>query len=213
MNYVYDILLNFNEQDYDFYEWNMNDNIFHIRKIPMIKINDSSLKNIIQGNICVSSEFLKKISNRTEMFTSKSIKIFKYVCLFVGSKDVVAVEFATNGKKKRISRLLLDEKEDTLSIARDIKEIEVPMEVKEKKMIINFRTRKENQIYRYIIKEFQHKNYELLKYIYFECFNEQEDDYQKIIQRLTEALTRNWSNIYPKVYEILRMSSSKKSKN
>ena len=36
MNYIYDILINFNENLYDFYDWNLNDQIDHIRKIPVI---------------------------------------------------------------------------------------------------------------------------------------------------------------------------------
>lgn len=213
MNYIYDILLNFNERDYDFYEWNTNDNISHIRKIPMIKIDDNSLKSIIQDNISVSLEFLKKISNRTEMFTNKSIKILKYVCLFVGTKDVIAIEFNDKGNKKRISRLLLDEREDVLNVANDIKSIDISLEVDNKKKTIIFKTRKENQIYHYIMREFQKKNYERLKYIYFECFNEQEDEYNKIIKDLKEKLTYEWNDTYPKIYNILRISSSNKSRN
>ena len=179
----------------------------------MLKVSDNCLKNIIRENISVSLEFLRKISNRTEMFTNKSIKILKYVCIFVGTKDVIAVEFNDKGNKKRSSRLLLDEREDVLSIARDIKSTELSFEVNNKKNVINFKTRKENQIYNYIMKEFQQKNYERLKYIYFECFNEQEDEYNKIIKKLKEKLTYDWNETYPKIYNILKISSSKKSKN
>lgn len=31
MNYIYDIYLNFNEVAYDFFEWNKNDKITHIK--------------------------------------------------------------------------------------------------------------------------------------------------------------------------------------
>ena len=213
MNYIYDILLNFNGHDYDFYEWNINDNISHIRKIPMVKIDDNCLKNIIKDNISISLEFLKKISNRTEMFTNKSVKILKYVCLFVGAKDVIAIEFNDKGNKKRISRLLLDEREDVLSIAKDIKSTDISLGVNTKKNVITFKTRKETQIYHYIMREFQPKNYERLKYIYFECFNEQEDEYNKIIKKLKEKLYYDWNDTYPKIYNILKMSSAKKSRN
>ena len=47
MNYVYDILLNFNEIGYYFYDWNGNDNILHIRKIPIFKIDSKTLKKVI----------------------------------------------------------------------------------------------------------------------------------------------------------------------
>ena len=33
MNYIYDIVLNFNSNNYEFYEWNKNDNIINIRTI------------------------------------------------------------------------------------------------------------------------------------------------------------------------------------
>ena len=45
MNYIYDILVNFKETLYDFYEWNKNDNITHIRKIPLFRINDIFFKD------------------------------------------------------------------------------------------------------------------------------------------------------------------------
>ena len=38
MTYIYDILLNFNEEYYEFYDWNKEDTIVHIKKIPIYKI-------------------------------------------------------------------------------------------------------------------------------------------------------------------------------
>ena len=38
MTYIYDILLNFKDELIEFYDWNKNDNIIHIRKIPLLKI-------------------------------------------------------------------------------------------------------------------------------------------------------------------------------
>ena len=46
MNYIYDVVLNLQKEYYDFYEWNQNDNIFHMRKIPIIKINKKQLLEI-----------------------------------------------------------------------------------------------------------------------------------------------------------------------
>ena len=37
MKYIYDIVLNFNEEFFEFYDWNLNDEITHIKKIPIIK--------------------------------------------------------------------------------------------------------------------------------------------------------------------------------
>ena len=43
MTYIYDILLNFKEELIEFYDWNKNDNIIHIRKIPLLKISNGHL--------------------------------------------------------------------------------------------------------------------------------------------------------------------------
>ena len=47
MNFIYDILLNFNNEYYEFYDWNNDDKLTHIRKMPIFKISDDALKNII----------------------------------------------------------------------------------------------------------------------------------------------------------------------
>ena len=33
MSYVYDILINLNKKFYDFYDWNNNDKILHVKKV------------------------------------------------------------------------------------------------------------------------------------------------------------------------------------
>ena len=65
MNYIYDILLNFKEEYYDFYDWNKNDNIVHIRKIPILKIDTIDLYNIKNNKIKIELKFLEKIRNKT----------------------------------------------------------------------------------------------------------------------------------------------------
>ena len=82
MNYIYDIFLNFHKEDFDFYDWNVNDNIIHVRKMPLIKVNSNLLYQVINYNFISSLDWLKKISNRTEIFSNKSIKILKYMCIF-----------------------------------------------------------------------------------------------------------------------------------
>ena len=38
MNYIYDVITNFNDTYYDFYEWNKKDKLTHFKKIPIINI-------------------------------------------------------------------------------------------------------------------------------------------------------------------------------
>ena len=213
MNYIYDIFLNFHKEDFDFYDWNVNDNIIHVRKMPLIKVNSNLLYQVINYNFISSLDWLKKISNRTEIFSNKSIKILKYMCIFSDGKDAVAIKFSSNGKKEKMSRFLIDEKEEILEVADNIGETSLEINIDNKQNHNNFRTRLEQEIYCYIEKEFNKKNYDKLKYTYFECFNKEEPDYNKIINKLKTALNNNWEKYYEKIYNILKLSSMKKSKN
>lgn len=213
MNYIYDILLNFQEVAYEFYDWNVNDHIVHIRKIPIFRVSSQVLNKVINTSFSVTPEFLKRISNRTEVFTNKNVKLMKYACLFSDTKDVVAVSFSNNGLKEKISKLLLDEREDVLQISQNIELCDI--EIKEGKKIIKekFKTRQEQEIYGYIQKEMKKNNYDRLKYTYLECFNQEEEDFEKILRKLKKVLNEQWDDYYLKVYNILKLSSSKKSRN
>lgn len=51
MNYIYDIVLNFNKELYEFFEWKDDDNLINIRKIPLIKINDDDFVSLLYNKI------------------------------------------------------------------------------------------------------------------------------------------------------------------
>lgn len=213
MNYIYDIFVNLQKDDYDFYDWNKEDKLTHIRKIPLFKISSELLKQIINYDFAINEDFIKKIVNRTEVFSNKSIKLVKYMCLFSDGLEIVAIKFNNNGKKDKISRLLLDEKEDTLDITGDIEETKIKLELIKQNKNYSFMTRNEKEMYNYIQKEMQIKNYEKLKYTYFECFNTYEDDYNKIIKSLKNIIDSKWNVYHKRIFEILKLSSINKSKN
>ena len=62
MNYIYDILINLQKNLYDFYEWNLSDDIMHVRKIPLIKIKTCDLLSIKNNVIKLDVETLKMIN-------------------------------------------------------------------------------------------------------------------------------------------------------
>lgn len=209
MNYIYDILINLQKNLYDFYEWNLNDDIMHVRKIPLIKISTSDLLNIKNNLVQMKEDSLKSINNRTEVFTSHNVRIVKYLCLFSDDKDVLAVEFDKNGLKNRVSKLLIDEELEVLEVCEHINISEIKYEIKDTIFIENFKTRKELKIYDYILRQLNKDNYEKLKYLYFDCFDKEETDYQAIIKGLKRELSNNWKSIYGKVYKFLKLSSQK----
>ena len=209
MNYIYDILINLQKKLYDFYEWNLSDDIIHVRKIPLIKVNNVDMLNIRNKQIIMNDDFLKVINNRTEVFSNHNIRIIKYLCLFSNDEDVVAVEFSKNGTKVRVSKLLIDEELEVLEVSEHINVTEVVYQIEDSQSIDNFKTRKELKIYDYILKQLNKSNYERIKYLYFECFDRQEEDLQIIINDIEEELKNNWKLVYEKIYNILKLSSQR----
>ena len=209
MNYIYDILINLQKKLYDFYEWNLSDDIIHIRKIPLIKVNSIDMLNIRNKQVIMNDDFLKVINNRTEVFSNHNIRIIKYLCLFSNDEDVVAVEFSKDGTKVRVSKLLIDEELEVLEVSEHINVTEVVYQIKDNQIIDNFKTRKELKIYDYILKQLNKSNYERIKYLYFECFDKQEEDLQVIIKYIKEELKNNWKLVYEKIYNVLKLSSQR----
>lgn len=209
MNYIYDILINLQKELYDFYEWDFNDNITHIRKIPLLKISSQDLINIRDNKTKLTDDSLKIIFNKTEIFTGHSVRIIKYLCLFSDGKDVFAVEFDKNGLKVKVSRLLIDEEIEILEVCEHLPIKPLDYKIAGERKINVFKTRKELKTYDYIIKQLKCENYDKLKYLYFECFDKQESDFQKIVLDIKKELETNWENIYEKIYNFLKLSSQK----
>ena len=74
MNYIYDILLNFNDNYFDFYDWNKSDNITEVKKIPIFKITSEDMYKIKNNYVIFDNEFKSKIKNQTDYFIGRSIK-------------------------------------------------------------------------------------------------------------------------------------------
>lgn len=202
MNYIYDILLNFKEEMYDFYDWNKNDNIIHIRKIPIIKIKTNDLLNIVNNKVIFDYIFLEKIKNKTEAFTPKNIKKIENCCLLTDGNLVVAI--LVQNKKIKKSSLLVDEEIDTLEEISFIKNDEISYKIitsQERKL----KTRKQKEIENFILKEINKiKNEtEKLKYIYYECFNVKEDKIEKIISKIKDSIDD--ISISKKIYKFFKM--------
>lgn len=192
MNFIYDILINFNENLYDFYEWNISDNVSHLRKIPLFRVNSNTLEQIKNSNFKVESEFLKKIENKTEKFTTRDVEKVNYAVLFSDCNDVVAVRFNQKGLNYQMSRLLVDEQEEVIDVCNRCNEINLVYEVLSLKKVNIFKTRMQLEKMNYLLKSLNQleKNNEIdkLKYLYFECFEEKEESVNNILNKLKKAI-------------------------
>lgn len=211
MNYVYDVLLNFNKEMYEFYDWNLDDYISHIRKILVFRVDNKTMSDLVNNSIVVDSDFLIKISNRTEMFTKQNVKIINYAALFTNGSFVIGIKFDKNGEIIGRSKLLIDEELDILDSALDMNEYNLKYKVINTNKNEFFKTRKEVFIEKYISKKLNEvkDNKEMLKYLYYECFNEKNTDFRKMLPKLNKSLINNWDSFYNKVYNFFKLTAIK----
>jgi len=215
MNFIYDILVNFNEKEvYEFFEWDKNDNIEHLRRIPIFKVNTKTLKDFKYNNIKIDKNFLLKIKNKTEFFSNKFVNYIEYASIFTDGSDLVIIEFSKNGEYLLKSGMLLDEAEDVLSESELLNETNIKYEVINKYKIDEFLTRKEKYIFEYIKKELnflvKNKNIDKLKYLYYEWYNKKSDDNEYIKNRLLDIINKDFSNKHISLFELIKLSNMKK---
>ena len=93
MNYYYDIILNFLDSNYLFYDWLEQDTLEYIKKIPLYQVTSKKFKEIYAYEGKISLEFLEEIKDKT---ISKNKKL-KYACLIADKNNALALEFNDEG--------------------------------------------------------------------------------------------------------------------
>lgn len=207
MNYIYDILLNYGNVPYDFFEWNTSDNIMHIRKIPIIKVSANTLIDIRDYEVEFDNSFLEYIKRKTEIFNHKNIQLIGYACLLSDGTSVLGIMLKNNHLLK--STLLLEEEEEVLSISERLKEQEISYKKVKKNQIIQYKTRKQiensKKLRRQINKLFRDKNDETLKYMYYECFNTKEGNINIIRNQFYDVIEESDEKIIEKLKNVLKL--------
>ena len=189
MNYIYDILLNFQKEFYDFYEWNNDDEIIHIRKAPIFHINNKDFKIIKNSVIKFNPSFYEKLYNRTEKFKKINVCFLNYVFLISNGKEAMAIKLNKDGLCTHKSSLLLDEEEEIADIASDLKIYTLDYKIiKTNNSLFQTRNEKENiaDISSKLKFLYNHKEDEKLKFLYLECFEKTEEDINIIFNKLIE---------------------------
>lgn len=216
MNFIYDILLNFSDQSlYEFYEWHQDDEVEHIKKIPLFKVTDLVFKQLKKDEVMIDKEFLDIIYQQTEIIDQRIIRKIDYACLFTNLKLVLAVIFNNKGQSIMKSNLLLDEASDVIEKGEFLKLIKIGLKVINFKNKDKFLTRREKEIISFLNRElkniYQVKMIDKLKYLYFECFNQFNDDLECIYQQLKSFINQGWTNKHQELYRLVKLSYNKKS--
>ncbi len=203
MIYIYDILLNFKDELYDFYDWNKNDNIIHIRKIPLIKIKEKDLVNIKNNNVKFDEETLNQIKDKAEIFTPKISKKIEYMTLLSDGNYVIGLQI--EGKKIKKSSLLIDEELDILEDVNNLDFMNINYKIINKGINNELKTRKQRETEKFIKKGINKikNDEEKLKYLYYECFDKKEENKEKILHKMLNNI--NNLDVNKKIYNFLKL--------
>lgn len=208
MNFIYDIVLNFNKDFYNFFEWNKNDNIINVKKIPIFLIDNDTFTSMKYDNVIVSKEFINLIRDKTYTYTRSKLGIS---CLISNNKEVIAVLFNDNGNLIKRSSLMLDEEEEVLDEIENDSLYKINI-IKRRKVNIENVNRnikeKKDFLIKYINEE---KNDINLKYLYYDYFEKDENNIKIIKNDLIKEIKNNWNKKLNNFYDTVKIF--KKIKN
>lgn len=215
MCYVYDIVLNFNNYLYEFYEWKKEDSLTHIKRINLIRVDSVTYNNVYDNIVTFNNELLLSIFNKCEYYTNRTIETIPYAFLLTDSYRVMGILLDNNGKTIKYSSLLLDEEEDILDVSSKLAEVKLDYKKLMKREKNEFKTRQEINIINYIKKDLDtdYKNNDInkLKYLYYEYFNKQNDDIDVIYHELLEELSKDINEKHYDLYNLIKLSLCQKT--
>ena len=190
MDYIYDIVLNFQDDYYDYYEWKTTDKIINAKKIPIYKINSNDYLNIKRHNTKIDISSLPKHN-----------KIF----LLTSGFEIIGLMIDNIGNVLKKSSLIFEEADDILEDANLIKKINLKYDITKKKKT-NYKSRgfieKTSHINNYLKNIDINKDEYILKYLYFDIYNKEEKDIKKIYQDIKELTKKNPYEVYNHISNI-----------
>lgn len=208
MNYIYDVLLNFDDTIQDHYEWNLNDNIYHIKKIPIFKVKECILDDIYNYNIVISNDFLNKIRNKTEIYLNKISKPIEYACIMCNDEKVIALKLDNKGKIIKYSKMLISEELETIENGDILSYTNIEYEKISKKNKRQLKTKLEIKKTEYLKSKIKNSSEEEINYLYYDLYNEKPNN--KEIKSLLEQELEHWSDKANKMYEFYTLIANAK---
>ncbi len=196
MSYIYDIVLNFQENYYNFFEWNRNDKIKNIIKIPLYRITDKDINNFKYNKIKISKDFLDKI-----IIDNKNYK--KIICLVSNTKITIGLLFNEEGTLIKRSSLLFEEEDEANELAKKLSLTKINylnntkikpsnklrIEKEKKQELINYLINTDSEI--------------TLKYLYYEYYQKEPKQNYNIKKILLKELSKEWNKNQNNLYKII----------
>ena len=190
MDYIYDIVLNFQEEYYDFYEWKSTDKIINVNRLPIYKVSNESYLTIKNNYTTIDKSSLPK---QNKMF------------LLTNDIEVMALIVDNTGKVLKKSSLLFEESDDILEDKELIKSIDLKYTINKKNKLPSIsRLSQEKTTYlsNYLKNIDPTKDEYLLKYIYYELHQQEESDPKKIYTSLLDLSKTNPTKLYTSIKQV-----------
>ena len=195
MNYIYDIILNFNRFYYDFYEWKISYNIININTIKLLKVNDKDYLDIKKNNIIFDNSIFK---NKLTKYNSN------YIFLVTNEEEAMGIMINDKGKLIGRSSLIFEEEEEVIEVSYSLGVTNIIYKKNEKKKskIISRIERTKLAVLNNFIKKLDINNdKDILRYLYFDCFEKEAEYNINIKEILLKEINDNYNlnNIYESI--------------
>ena len=203
MNYIFDIVLNFHKDYYNFFEWNRTDKIKNIYRISLYRVTDKDLLNLKYNNIKVTENLINRIKEDNP-------KHKKIICIISNTKTSIGLLFNEEGILLKRSSLLFEEETEVNNIAKTlpITKIEYLKNIyTNTSNILRIEKEKKDLLINYI-KELNDEY--TLKYLYYEYFNQECENLSQIKKNLQKELNSEWTNKKNNLYQIINLLTKNK---
>ena len=203
MNYIYDIILNFHTNYYQFFEWQKTDTIKNIIRIPIYRVSDIDLKILKDNNVTIDNIFLNKIKEDNKKYK-------KIICLVSNTKLTIGLLFDCQGNLLKRSSLIYDEEEEANNICKNLKITKIKYiknKPKEHQNKLRIELEKKEVLIKYLNKL---TDLSTLKYLYYEYFNKECNNEIIIKNSLKKELNKNWTLKQNNLYKLIAILSKAK---
>ena len=206
MKYIYDIVLNFQENYYEFYEWKRKDKLKNISKIPLYRVESEDLLILKNNKVKIDKQLLNQIKN-----DNKNYK--KIICLVSNTKISIGLLFDETGLLLKRSSLIYEEEDEVNNYAKELDITPINyIENKKKSNLNELRLEKEKkEITTSYIDNATDIN--ILKYLYYEYFNKECNNILTIKKILKKEINKSWTKQQNKLYQTIKLLNKKKLTN
>ena len=206
MTYVYDIILNFHKKYYNFFEWNSKDIIYHMKKIPLIRVSDKDLNILKYNEITIDKELILNFKNKSIMYTTN--KNNNILLLISNKKESLGLMFNEEGILLKRSGLLFEESEEIEELSKEL-EITKIKYVKNKENNKTNTSRKKEKRKKYIKNYLNNiKDENIFNYLYYDIYQKEKINKINIKELL---LQENNNNLIDKLYNTIKLLNKQKN--